>query len=300
MNIIELFNSFQTNQQAADYLETVRWKGKTECPYCHGHKTCKHTERNKQVRRWQCWACEKSFSVTVGTVFHRTHVPLKNWFLILTLMLNAKKSSSSHQIARDLGMHQATVWSIMHRIRAAMALDPEQKELFKGIVEADETYIGGKPRKTNRVEDRVSHPRGRGTSKTPITGVLERGGRVHAEVAVDLSSDGLEWFIDRFVQKDGTILITDENPAYHQVGRKMVHAVINHSLAYVEQLTHTNGIEGFWALVKRAWFGQHHHYSVKYMPLYLAEACFKYNRRKRRDSFDSAIGICLRAFPDST
>ncbi len=179
------------------------------------------------------------------------------------------------------------------RIRAAMALDPEQKELFKGIVEADETYIGGKPRKTNRVEDRVSHPRGRGTSKTPITGVLERGGRVHAEVAGDITSDGLEWFIDRFVQKDGTILITDENPVYRQVGRTMAHAVINHSLAYVEQLTHTNAIEGFWALVKRAWMGQHHHYSVKYMPLYLAEACFKYNHRTRNDTFENSIGICL-------
>ena len=208
-------------------------------------------------------------------------------------MLNAKKSASACQIARDLGMRRPTVWSIMHRIRAAMALDPEQKELFKGIVEADETYIGGKPRKINRVEDRVSHPRGRGTSKTPITGVLERGGRVHAEVAGDITSDGLEWFIDRFVQKDGTILITDENPVYRQIGRKMLHAVINHSMAYVEQLTHTNGIEGFWALVKRAWYGTHHHYSEKYMPLYLAEACFKYNQRERKDSFENSIGICL-------
>ena len=177
MNIIKLFNSFETNQQAADYLEKVRWQGKAECPYCHGHTTCKHTERGKQVRRWQCWVCKKSFSVTVGTVFHRTHVPLKNWFLILALMLNAKKSASSHQIARDLGMRQGTVWSIMHRIRAAMALDPEQKILFRGIVEADETYIGGPPRKENRVEDRVNHPRGRATEKTPVVGVLERGGR---------------------------------------------------------------------------------------------------------------------------
>ena len=109
--------------------------------------------------------CEKSFSVTVGTVFHRTHVPLRDWFLILALMINAKKSISSCQVARDLGIRQPTVWSIMQRIRTAMAFDPEQKELFKGIIEADETYIGGKPRKANRVEDRKPAKRGKGTSR---------------------------------------------------------------------------------------------------------------------------------------
>ena len=116
---------------------------------------------------------------------------------------------------------------------------------------------------------------------------------MHAQAIDKVTSDCLQWFIDRFVEKDGTILITDENPAYRQVGRTMAHAVINHSLAYVEQLTYTNSIEGFWALVKRAWIGQHHHYSVKYMPLYLAEACFKYNYRARKVSFESSIAICV-------
>ena len=293
MNIIELFETFETNLDAVEYLEQVRWGGKPACHYCGCEKTSIHQSKDRATRRWQCHVCRRAFAVTVGTVFHRTHVPLKQWFLILTLMLNAKKSASSHQVARDLGMHQTTVWSIMHRIRAAMALDPEQEALFKGIVEADETYIGGKPRKTNKVKNRVAHPRGRGTSKTPVVGVLERGGRVHAQVGADLTSDGLQWFIERFVQKDGTILITDANPAYRQVGRTMFHAVINHSLAWVEQFTHTNQIEGFWSLVKRAWVGQHHHYSVKYMPLYLAEACFKYNHRARKDSFENSIAICV-------
>ena len=199
----------------------MRWQGKPECPYCHGHKVCIHTEKGKQVRRWQCWACEKSFSVTVKTIFHRTHVPLKNWFLILALMLNAKKSASACQVARDLGMRRPTVWSIMHRIRAAMALDPEQKELFKGIVEADETYIGGKPRKRNRAKDRIPHKRGLGTDKTPVIGAIERSGRVMAQVANNdtLTADGIERFITRFVERDGTILITDQNPGYRQVGR---------------------------------------------------------------------------------
>ena len=162
MNIIKFFKTFETNEKAILYLEQIRWPKKAVCPYCNGTKTCLHKEPAPKFRRWQCWACEKSFSVTVGTVFHRTHVPLRDWFLILALMINAKKSISSHQIARDLDMRQGTAWSIMHRIRAAMALDPEQKELFRGIVEADETYIGGKPRKGNRREDDVPSTRGKG------------------------------------------------------------------------------------------------------------------------------------------
>ena len=295
MNIIELFKTFNTNAQAIEYLERIRWNGKTICPYCQGEKTCKHRGSDRTVRRWQCWICEKSFSVTVGTVFHKTHVPLRNWFLILALMLNAKKSASSCQIARDLGMRQATVWSIMHRIRAAMALDPEQKELFHGIVEADETYIGGKPRKGNRRE--ADHPskRGMGTDKTPVIGALQRNGRVVAEMSGNgpITSALIEKFISRFVEKDGTILMTDQNPSYQRIGRKMVHAVINHSMAYAEGITHINGIEGFWSLVKRAWIGQHHHYSEKYMPLYLAEACFKYNHRDQADAFRNSLAICL-------
>ena len=291
MNIIQFFKTFETNEQAVEYLERIRWGKKAICPYCQGHKTCRHREAKAKIRRWQCWGCKKSFSVTVGTVFHRTHVPLRDWFLILALMINAKKSVSSYQISRDLGLRQGTAWSIQQRIRAAMALDPEQKELFRGIVEADETYIGGKPRKKNRVEDRKPAKRGIGTDKTPVIGVLERGGKVMAQKAEGkLTSDKLESFITRFVERDGTILITDQNPGYRQIGGKMAHAIINHSLAYVEQLTHTNTIEGFWSLVKRAWYGTHHHYSEKYMPLYLAEACWKYNNREKNgEAFDDTL-----------
>ena len=111
-----------------------------------------------------------------------------------------------------------------------------------------------------------------------MIGVLERGGRVHAEVADRWAP--ITGFIERFVERDGTILMTDQDPSYRYLGRKMAHSVINHSLSYVEGLVHTNTIEGFWSLVKRAWYGTHHHYSEKYMPLYIAEACWKYNNRK--------------------
>ena len=166
--------------------------------------------------------------------------------------------------------------------------------LFYGIVEADETYVGGKPRKGNL---RKPRGRGRGTDKTPVLGVLDReNGRVRAEMANkrSLTSSRIEWFIDRFVDKSRAILMTDESPLYNRVSRKMAHAVINHSVSYVDGLIHTNGIEGFWSLVKRAWYGTHHSYSEKYMPLYIAEACWKYNNRGEDEGvFKRTLGACV-------
>jgi transposase-like protein len=293
MNILDLFHSFQTQEQALAYLEQVRWKGRPICPYCASEKTRRHQSSDRNQMRWQCGDCGRAFAVTVGTMFHGTHIPLRNWFLVIALMLNAKKSASSCQIARDVGMRQPTVWDMMHRIRAVMEGDMEQAKLLYGIVEADECYIGGKPRKPNqRKDDDQNKPkRGRGTSKMPVVGVVERGGRVAAAPVgkADVTGKGLAKFIHRFVDTAGTLLITDEFSAYNIVGATMQHSTINHSVRYADGETHTNTIEGFWALVKRAWYGQHHHYSKKYSHLYIAEACFKYNMRKVRDSFGGTI-----------
>lgn len=124
MNIIEVFNGFQTQEQAVEYLEKIRWNGRPTCPYCRSDAVGRHASGDRAGMRWQCRRCTRAFSATVGTIFHGTHVPLRNWFLCLALMMNAKKSASAYQIARDLGMRRPTVWSMMHRIRVAMANDP--------------------------------------------------------------------------------------------------------------------------------------------------------------------------------
>ena len=213
--------------------------------------------------------------------------------MILALMLNAKKSASAYQVARDLGMRRPTVWSLMHRIRTAMASDADQAALLHGIVEADETYVGGKPRKGNKRDDDKPGKRGRGTKKVAVVGAVERHGRVSARVAEDLSAKGLSKFIARFVDTAASLLITDEWPGYNQIAATMRSARINHKVQYVDGQTHTNTIEGFWALVKRAWYGQHHHYSRKYMPLYIAESVYKYNQRKEFDSFSSTLALMV-------
>lgn len=297
MNIIEIFQSFQTQEQAVEYLERVRWAGRPHCPYCGSLSVGRHASSDRNMPRWQCRDCSRAFSVTVGTLFHGTHIPLRNWFLVLALMLNAKKSASAYQIARDLGMRRPTVWSMIQRVRTAMAADPEQERLLHGIVEADETYVGGKPRKKNRRDDDKPNKRGRGTKKAAVIGVAERNGRVVARVASpgELSSKGLSKFIARFVDPSGTLLITDQYSGYVRMGETMLHAVINHSVEYANGAIHTNSIEGFWALVKRAWCGSHHHYSRKYMPLYIAEACYKYNRRSSSTAFDDSVRMFVGA-----
>lgn len=297
MNIIEVFQSFSTQEQAIEHLEKVRWAGEPHCPYCGSLNCGRHASGDRAMARWQCRDCSRAFSVTIGTLFHGTHVPLRDWFLVLALMLNAKKSASAYQIARDLGKRRATVWSMMQRIRTAMAADPEQEKLLYGIVEADETYVGGKPRKGNRRDDDKPGKRGRGTSKVPVIGAVERGGRVVARVANpgDLSQRGIGKFLERYIDRAGTLLITDEYSGYNRVSETMLHSVITHAEAYAHGEVHTNTIEGFWALVKRAWYGSHHHYSRKYMPLYIAESCFKYNRRGSANAFSDSLRLFVGA-----
>lgn len=298
MNVIQVLQSFQTQEQATEYLEQIRWHGKPTCPYCKSDKVCRHASGDRAGQRWQCWTCQRTFSATVGTIFHGTHIELRSWFLLLALMLNAKKSASACQIARDLGIRRATVWSMMHRVRVAMETDQFQSRLLHGIVEADETYVGGKPRKGNKRNDKgPRNPRGRGTKKAPVIGVVERGGRVIARPATprDLSAKGIAKFIKKFVSLDGTLLMTDEYRAYGQMNRIVDHVTINHSKQYVDGLVHTNTIESFWALIKRAWYGQHHHYSRKYMSLYVSEACYKYNHRKGTDGFNTMLANMVSA-----
>jgi hypothetical protein len=186
---------------------------------------------------------------------------------------------------------------MMHRIRVAMASDPAQNALLHGIVEADETYVGGKPRKGNRRDDDKPNKRGRGTKKAAVIGVIERGGRVIARPAKrgELSTKGLSKFISTFVDTAASLLITDEFGGYRGMAKMMRHATINHEIAYADGYVHTNSIEGFWALVKRAWYGQHHHYSRKYMPLYISEACYKFNKRAKADTFDGMIATMVGA-----
>ncbi len=285
MDLIEVFEKFPTQTACIVYLENIRWPETPTCPHCHSDHVARKAEKGR-IGRWNCHACHSSYNVLSGTIFEKTKVDLRKWFLAINLMLNAKKSLSSYQLARDIKTTHPTALYMQHRIRAAMA---DQDTILQGIIEADETYVGGKPRRTNTKDDHTPHPPGRGTKKTPVIGVVERGGSVVAKVATDLSGKGIVKFLKKHVTLPASLLVTDEYRGYHAVDGLMAHEVINHSQAYAVGDVHTNTIEGFWALIKRAWYGSHHHYSKTYMPLFIAETSWKYNERKNPHMFNTFL-----------
>src|SRR5208283_1298323 len=169
MDIVTIYEQFPTDSSCIAHLEEIRWPGGPVCPYCHS--SAKISARTAG-HRYHCNNCNASFSVTVGTIFHDTKLDLQKWFLAISLILNAKKGISSRQLMRDIKVNKNTAWYMAMRIRRAMK---EQSELLQGFVEADETYVGGKPRKDFDGSSKGGK-RGRGTSKIPVIGVVERGG----------------------------------------------------------------------------------------------------------------------------
>jgi transposase-like protein len=290
VNLLTIFTKFPDQEACIEYLERVRWGSEAHCPHC-GSMTVARKEDSGRVGRWNCHACNSSFNVLSGTIFEKTRLPLQKWFLAIGLIVNAKKSLSSFQLARDLDMNQKSAWYMQQRIRAAMLT--EEGNLLQGIIEADETYVGGKPRKGNRRDDDKPGKRGRGTKKTAVIGAVERGGRVVARVADGLTGMAILRFLRSTIDPNGSLLITDELSAYDAAAREFSRAIINHSVAYADGETHTNTIEGFWSLVKRAWYGSHHHYTKHYMPIFVAEACWKYNQRRSANPFAAFMRGCF-------
>jgi hypothetical protein len=177
-----------------------------------------------------------------------------------------------------------------------MLKDPDQAALFHGIVEMDETYIGGKPRRTNGGKS-TAKKRGRGTSKLPVVGIVERHGRAVARSFGNrlMTFAELRDFYKKHVDVQNAIVITDEYRAYSRFHTFTEHHAVNHSEAYVSGDTHTNTVEGFWALIKRAWYGQHHHYSRKWADHYICETVYKYNNRKNENTFADLVRLMVGA-----
>lgn len=288
MNIIEIINKFSTEENCIAYLEKARWNNEPVCSYC----SSKNNYPVKSELRHKCRDCGKSFSVTVGTIFHHSHIPIQKWFIAIALILNAKKGISSHQLSRDLQIRQASAWSMAHRIRKAMKQD---NGLLSGIVEMDETYVGGKPRKEAKKkddnDDDKGNPRGRATKKECVVGMIERGGKVKARNVEKgtLKAKDLKELVRAGVDLGNTTLITDEYRGYMTMRRIISHLQINHSEAFAKGSIHTNTIESFWAILKRGIVGQFHKVSKEYLNAYIDEFCWRFNERKNKESFDLLV-----------
>lgn len=284
MDIIEVFQKFPTQDDCIKHLEKVRWLNGPTCPYCFSDK---QIVKQKGENRYHCNNCRTGFSVTVNTIFHDTKVPLQKWFLAITLILNAKKGISAKQLQRDLKVTYKTAWYMAMRIRRAML---DQKDMLMGIVEMDETYVGGKPRKGNNRGGPLNK-RGRGTKKTPVVGMIERGDNnyVFAQVERKLNAKNLNELVRKRVNQEFSVIITDEYRGYDRLNSFINHLTINHQYEYSNGNIHTNTIESFWAILKRGIIGQYHKVSDKYLPLYLAEFCYRFNQRDNKNLFNDIL-----------
>ena len=285
MNIVSIYEQFPTNDDCIAHLESVRWGDKPKCPYCQSNNVTPLPSE----KRHHCNNCNTSFSVTVGTIFHHTHLPLQKWFLAVSIILNAKKGIAARQLGRDLNVNKDTAWRMAMKIREAMS-QHEQRDLLTGIVEADETYIGGKPRKgSNKNGDK--NKRGRGTKKTPVVGVVARNGNVKAEVfkSKPLTAKNLKMLVRKHVDVENATLFTDEFKGYLGIKSMMPHKTIDHKVWYVDGEIHTNTIESFWALLKRGIIGQYHKVSIKHLSRYIDEFTYRWNNRKCNDLFTTTL-----------
>jgi transposase-like protein len=308
MNLIEVISKFRTEADCLDYLEAVRWPNGLCCLKCGimeriskfttNATTRKRTNKKGETRTvavpsrrlYQCKDCGYQFSATTGTVFHDSHLSLIKWFMTIGLIVEAKKGMSALQVARHLNMEKSykTVWYLCHRIRKAMqegGLLTGEVTLLTGVVETDETYVGGKVKRKGR-------PFVKKEKKDVVLGMIERGGKLRFIPVKDNKMEIIEPVLLKHVSADAT-LQTDESAIYtifgklHFPGR---HRMINHSRSYGIGDNHTNSIENAFSLLKRGIYGSFHQVSTKHLGRYCEEFSFRFNRRgSQKQLFDATL-----------
>jgi len=274
-----------TEDEARAILEGIRWPKGPACPHCGSIKVTKIQAKSEKVRDGviQCNDCHGQFTVTVGTIMHRSHITLRQWVQAFYAMCSNKKGISALQLQRNLGLHSyRSAWFLAHRIRAAMA-GKTLSGVLHGTVEVDETYIGGKPKRSRNPDKK--NKRGRGTKKTPVMVLVERNGEAISKPVEHVDAKSLQGAIRENVSRMATIM-TDDFDAYRGVGRdfKGGHSFVRHNMGeYVNGNVSTNTAESYFALMKRGVHGVFHHISKQHIGRYCDEFAFRWNHRKLND-----------------
>jgi transposase-like protein len=291
MNLLDIYKELNTEDKCLTFLEHMRWPDGVKCLACESPRITAITAKGKKNRKtgkvgpdrqlYQCNECRFQFTATTGTVFHDTHLPLSKWFLAIALITESKKGISANQLSRALKVQYRTAWYLAHRIRKAMVDTASPK--LKGVVEVDETYIGGKQR---------GH-RSKLKNKDVVIGVRERGGEVRYVHVADNKADTIYQVIAEHVDKDAKAIMTDENPSYNfklTQFKDVRHGRIRHKdKIYVVGDVHTNTVESAFSLFKRGIMGAFHKVSLKHLQRYLNEFSFRFNNRKAADLFGMTV-----------
>jgi len=281
MNLAKLIEHYREDDACRETLKNLRWPSGVACPRC-GSMSVSHISTRKQ---YDCNDCRYRFSVTSGTIFHNTNLPLWKWFVAIYLILESKKGVSAAQIARTIDVSYPTAWHLCHRIREALEEDDDEdgpKPLLKGIVEVDETWVGGKD---------VGAGRGSTHNKHMVAGAIERGGKVRMDVVDNRTRKALHGLIKRHVSDDAEAIYTDAWQAYRGIeDDDTVHERVNHRAnEWVRGNVHTNGVEGLWSLLQRSLIGAFHKVTIKHLERYLDELAWRFNNRDNPNTFRDTL-----------
>ena len=289
-NLQQLFDFFQDEDTCVKYYEQARWGGNPICPHCSAEKPYRTNRGFKCSNK----VCRKKFTVTIGTIFENSKVGLRTWFAAMFLISTSKKGISSIQLATQLGLTQKSSWFVLHRIREM--LKDKTTAPLSGIVESDETYVGGK-NKNRHKDKKVPNSQGRSLAgKTAaVVGLIERGGKIMTFVTDNTEQETLHQIIDNNVANDA-IIVTDAYKSYCGLDAKFNHITVKHEGGgYVKKegdhKFHTQNIENFWSVFKRGYVGIYHYMSKPHLHRYCNEFGYRYNTRELTsiERFEDAV-----------